>query len=123
MIPNGLKVATDEEKVDFVAVAAFEVGDFSVDGTELAVAAAFDCDLMDCMRRGKVQKRPQKRNPTFMVGLVFLDVVFLDVAFLEKRQDESGALRVQDLSCDDRGVKERESMTVMECLGKVSTEL
>lgn len=50
VIPNGLEVATAEEKVNFVAVAAFEVGDLFVDCAELAVAAALDCDLV---RRAK----------------------------------------------------------------------
>lgn len=46
MIANGLEVATAEEKVDFVAIATFDVCDLFVDCAELAVTAALDCDLV-----------------------------------------------------------------------------
>lgn len=46
VVADGLEVAADEEKVDFVVVALFEVVDLGVNGVELAVTAAFDCDLV-----------------------------------------------------------------------------
>lgn len=57
VIANGLEVATAEKKIDFVAVATFEVRDLFVDCAELAVAAALDCDLV-----GRVKFMGQMRD-------------------------------------------------------------
>lgn len=45
VVADSLKVATDEKEVDFVVVSLFKVFDFSVNGVELAVTAAFNRDL------------------------------------------------------------------------------
>jgi hypothetical protein len=44
-VPDGLEIPTDEEHVGVVAAFELELAEMSVDRVELAVAAAFDCNL------------------------------------------------------------------------------
>ena len=52
MIPNRLEVAADEKEVNGVAVLLLERGYLCVYGVELAVAAAFDGNLLRVFARG-----------------------------------------------------------------------
>ena len=45
MIPHGLKVSTNQEKVDLVAILPFKPQNVFVDIVELSVAATLDSDL------------------------------------------------------------------------------
>lgn len=46
MVSYSLEVTTNEEKIDRVLVASFELVDVAVDGIEFAVAASFHCNLL-----------------------------------------------------------------------------
>lgn len=45
VVTDGLKVAADQEGVDFVTVLLLELLDVGVDRVEFAVAASLHCDL------------------------------------------------------------------------------
>ena len=45
MIPHGLKVSTNQEKVDLVAILPFKLLNAIVDIVELSMAATLDSDL------------------------------------------------------------------------------
>lgn len=57
VVANGLEVTANEEKVDFVVVALFEIDDLGVNGVELAVAAAFNGNLAWRLRMGHEANR------------------------------------------------------------------
>lgn len=47
VVPDGLEISANEQKVDFVAIAGFKIGQMRVDGIKFAVAAAFDSNLVE----------------------------------------------------------------------------
>ena len=59
MIPHGLKVSTNQEKVDFVAILPFKLLNVLVDIVELSMAATLDSDLNKSLavKKGIVRRK------------------------------------------------------------------
>lgn len=45
IVPHGLKVPTDEKKIDFVLILCFKTRDGRINGVEIPMTATFNCDL------------------------------------------------------------------------------
>ena len=59
MIPHGLKVSTNQEKVDLVAILPFKLLNAFVDIVELSMAATLDSDLNTSNERRKYKKKTE----------------------------------------------------------------
>ena len=68
MIPHGLKVSTNQEKVDLVAILPFKLLNAFVDIVELSMAATLDSDLnkLLAIKEGIVRR---KLEFTFIVSI------------------------------------------------------
>lgn len=68
MIPHGLKVSTNQEKVDLVAILPFKLLNAFVDIVELSMAATLDSDLSKLLaiKEGIVRR---KLGFTFIVSI------------------------------------------------------
>lgn len=105
MIPHGLKVSTNQEKVDPIAILPFKLLNAFVDIVELSVAATLDSNLKNVIKEGIVRKL----GFTFMVRIWWKVRDFICVCVFTTLQ------QLNNLNCVVRVRNINSKFEILEC--------